>query len=340
VLDAVGSERASLLGLAEGGFVTTLLAATRPERTAALVLVNATPGLTAEPFRHWGSAASMVDRLQETIEDLDWGRSDFGIPTFAPSKVGDEVYRTWLERAVRSSVAPASAEAVFQTLLLSDIRDVLPAVHVSTLVIHRAGNRYLTPEHGRYLADHIEGARLVEVPGADHVPYLGDPSPILDAIEEFLTGRPTTVPPHRILATVLFTDIVGSSGRAAAVGDARWAEMLAGQHSIVRRELERFGGREVDTAGDGFFATFDGPARAIGCACAIASGVRAIGLEVRIGVHTGEIEVVDGKPAGIAVAIGSRVAALGAPGEVLTTSTVRDLMAGSGLRFEDRGNVR
>ena len=336
VLDAVGSDRTALLGMAEGGFVTSLLAASRPERAAALVLVNGTPGISAEPFRQWGSAASTIAILHDTV-DSEWGRVDFGIPRFAPSAVGDERFREWLELGMRTSLAPAAADALFDVLFLSDIRDVLPAIHVPTLVIHRAGNTYLTPEHGRYLADHIDGARYLEVDGVDHVPYVGDQRPIVEAIEEFLTGGLGARRVDRVLATVLFTDIVDSTARAAELGDARWAELIAEHHQAVRREFERFAGREVDTAGDGFFATFDGPARAVRCACAITTAVRVLGIEIRAGIHTGEVELAEGKPAGIAVVIGSRVAAIGGRGEVLATSTVRDLVAGSGLRFVDRG---
>jgi class 3 adenylate cyclase len=336
VLDLVGSERAALLGMAEGGFVTALLAASRPERVASLVLVNATPGITAEPFRRWGTAANAIDRLSSTVEE-EWGEIEFGIPLFAPSAAGDERYAEWLKRAQRRALSPAIAEAVFDVQYRSDIRDVLPAVRVPTLVLHRGASRYLDPRHGRYLADHIEGARYVEVEGEDHVPYLGDPGPILDAIEEFVTGgrRPHEV--DRILATVLFTDVVGSTKLVARLGDARWREMLEEYHALARGEVERFGGREIDTAGDGLFAAFEGPARAVRCAQEMVASVRPLGLSIRAGVHTGECERIGEKLAGIAVHVGARIAAMAGPDEVLVSHTVKDLAAGSGIVFEDRG---
>jgi class 3 adenylate cyclase/pimeloyl-ACP methyl ester carboxylesterase len=339
VLDAVGSRRTVLLGMAEGGFVVTLLAAVRPERVSALVLLHATPSFTAQPFRNWGLAAAALDRLAETV-DTDWGHIDFGIPLFAPSAVGDERYRSWLEHAQRRSLSPTIARAVFDVTYRSDISDVLSTVRVPTLVIHRRGNRYLQPEHGRYLAEHIRDASYIEVEGNDHVPYLGDPAPILEAIEEFVTGRRHAPDADRVLATVLFTDIVGSTEKAAQLGDARWRELLLAHHELLRSELKRFAGREVNTAGDGLFATFDGPARAVGCAREIVSAVRRLGLAVRAGVHTGECEVVGEDLGGIAVHIGARIAALSQPGEVLVSSTVKDLVAGSGLRFQDRGTLQ
>jgi class 3 adenylate cyclase len=336
VLGTVDSERAALLGMAEGGFVLTLLAAAKPERVSGLILVNATAAFTTEPFRAWGLAAGALDRLAGTVES-DWGDVGWAIPMFAPSAAGDKRYRAWLERAQRRSLSPAMARALFDVMYRSDIRDILPSLRVPTLVIHRQGNRYLEPEHGRYLAAHIPGATYLEVEGEDHVPYLGDSEPILEAIEEFLTGRRHPPEVDRVLATVLFTDIVGSTERAAQLGDARWRELLLAHHDIVRAELERFAGREIDTAGDGVFAAFDGPARAVRCACEIVEAVRRLGLQVRAGVHTGECELVGHKLGGLAVHIGARIAGLSGPGEVLASSTVKDLVAGSGLRFEDRG---
>lgn len=339
VLDAVSSDRPALLGMAEGGFVVALLAASRPQRVAALVLVNATPGIAAEPFRQWGLFAETIDRLDRVVE-TEWEDIAWGIPLFAPSAVGDERYKAWLNRAVHQSASPARARAVFDVLLRSDIRDILPAIHVPTLVIHRRGNRYLTSEHGRYLAEHIPGARYVEVEGDDHVPYLGDATPILEEIEEFLTGARRRLEVDRVLATVLFTDIVGSTEKAAQMGDRRWRDCLLAYHDLVRRDLERFGGREIDTAGDGFFAAFDGPARAVHCACATIGGVRRLGIEIRAGIHIGECELLGGKLGGIAVHIGARIAALSRPSEILASSTVKDLVAGSGIRFSDRGTHR
>ena len=335
VLDATGSGRTALLGMAEGGFVVSLLAATRPQRVSALVLVHATPGFTAEPFSR-GPAAAVLERLGSSL-GATWGDIDWGIPMFAPSAPGDEHYREWLNRAVRHSLSPAMARAVFDVMFKSDIRDILPAIHAPTVVIHRRGNRYVGPEHGRYLADHIPGARFVEVEGQDHVPYLGDQKPILEVIEEFLTGERRQPEEERILSSILFTDIVGSTEHAARMGDRRWRELLLAHYTTVRRELTRFDGRELDTAGDGLFAAFDGPARAVRCASAIVAGGPGLGLAIRAGVHTGECEIIGNKLGGIAVHIGARIAALCAPGEVLVSGTVRDLVAGSELRFKDRG---
>jgi pimeloyl-ACP methyl ester carboxylesterase len=338
VLDAVGSERAALLGMAEGGFVVSMLAATRPQRVAALVLIHASPGFTAEPFRR-GQVAQVLERLDRTV-DAGWGELEWAIPEFAPSVARDHRYRDWLQRAVRHSLSPAMARAVFDVMFRSDIRDILPAIRVPTLVVHRRGNRYLDEEHSRYLAEHIPEARYVDVEGDDHVPYLGEQEPILQVVEEFLTGRRRAPEADRILATVLFTDIVGSTKKAAEVGDERWRQILLSHHELARRELEVFGGRLVDTVGDGIFATFDGPARGVRCAGAMVGAIRRLGIEIRAGLHTGECEVLGDNVGGIAVHIGARIAALSGPGEVVVSSTVKDLVAGSGIRFEDRGMHR
>lgn len=339
VLDAVESERTALLGMAEGGFVVSLVAATRPQRIAALVLVNATPGFTAEPFRRWGLAVGAVERLSEGIETA-WAPAEWGIPLFAPSAVNDARYRDWLARAMRRSLSPAMARALFDVLFYSDIRDILPAIRVPTLVIHRRGNRYLEPSHGRYLAEHIPGARYVEVEGDDHVPYLGDASPILEEIEEFLTGSRRKPEANRILATVLFTDIVGATEKVAQLGDKRWRELLISYHELCRGELDAFSGRLIDTAGDGLFAAFEGPARAVRCACEVVGTVRRLGIEVRAGIHCGECELLGDKLGGIGVHICARIADLSRPGEVLVSRTVKDLVAGAGIRFADRGTHR
>lgn len=336
VLDAVGSQRAALLGMAEGGFVVALLAASKPQRVASLTLVNATAAFTAEPFRQWGAAAGTIDRLSEFVEG-EWGRVDWAIPLFAPSAADDPRYQIWLSHATRRALSPAMAGALFDVMFHSDIRDVLPVIRVPTLVIHRRGNRYLTPEHGRYLAAHIPDARYVEVPGEDHVPYLGEAGPILDEIESFVTGMRRIPDADRVLATVVFADVVGSTEKAAELGDRRWRELLAAYQDLVRRELRDFGGREIDTAGDGVLAAFDGPARAVRFAGSLAPAVRRLGLEIRVGIHTGECEVLGSKLGGIAVHIGARISALAGTGEILVSGTVKDLVAGSGIRFTDRG---
>ncbi|MGH8945026.1 MAG: adenylate/guanylate cyclase domain-containing protein [Acidimicrobiia bacterium] len=336
-MDAAQAEAVALLGMAEGGFVASYLAAAYPERVSRLVLIHATPSFTAEPFREWGGAAAALEHLEGTVEEEAWGEVDFGIPLFAPSAVDDPEYRDWLKRAIRRSLSPAMAKAVFEVLFLSDIRGILGAIRVPTLVVHRKGNSYVPVEHGRYLAEHIPEALLVEVEGSDHVPYLGDPEPIIEAVGEFLTGQKAPAMPNRFLTTLLFTDIVGSTEVAARLGDARWQELLAEHDRLVHQELAHLGGKEMARTGDGFVATFDGPARAIRCAAAIAPAVRRLGLEVRSGIHTGECELVEGQLMGIAVHIAARVSARAGPGEILVSSTVKDLVAGSGLSFSDQG---
>ena len=249
----------------------------------------------------------------------------------------DERYRRWWARWLRSSASPAAAGKLMRMNMDIDVRHVLPAIRVPTLILHSVDDQVVEIGAGRYLAEHIPGARLVELHGVDHVPWGCDSGLIVDEIEEFLTGARPVPESDRVLATVMFTDIVGATERAARVGDRGWHDLLDSHHALVRRELEHFRGREIDTAGDGFLATFDGPARAVRCACAISAGVRALGLEIRAGLHTGECERMGDKLGGIAVHIGARVAALAEAGEVLVSSTVKDLVAGSGLAFQDRG---
>jgi class 3 adenylate cyclase len=265
-----------------------------------------------------------------------WGTGQ-SLPHFAPSLAADPSFRRWWARHERLGASPGAAMALMRMNSEIDVRHVLPAIGVPTLVLHRTCDVTVDVEAGRYQAAQIPSAKYVELPGVDHPPFVGDAEPILAEIEEFLTGARPVAETDRVLATVLFTDIVGSTERAAAVGDRRWRDLLGAHHTAVRRALERFRGREVDTAGDGFLATFDGPARAIRCAGTIVEAVRSLGLEVRAGLHTGEIELLDGGIAGIAVHTAARVAGLAGPGEVLVSHTAKDLVAGSGLRFEDRG---
>jgi class 3 adenylate cyclase len=260
-----------------------------------------------------------------------------GIRSLAPSLADDPAFRRWYVRAERFGGSPGAAMAWFRITADIDVRNILPAIRVPTLVLHRTGDRAIPVEQGRFLGTAIPGARYHELPGDDHFWFMGDADSILAEIEEFVTGVRPAPEPERVLATVMFTDIVGSTERAAALGDRRWRDVLESHHLAVRTELARFRGREVDTAGDGFLATFDGPARAIRCGLAISDAMREIGLEVRIGLHTGEIELAGGDVRGIAVHIGSRVAGLAGSGEVLVSGTVKDLVAGSGLEFEDRG---
>jgi pimeloyl-ACP methyl ester carboxylesterase len=340
VMDAVGSPRAALLGNSEGGPLSLLFAATYPERTRALVLWSSFPRYTWAPDYPWGmseqEAEDELDGLVSSWNDLESMVKQ--VEAFAPSS--DRQTRLALAAAWRQSASPRDVEAVVRMNKEIDVRDVLPAITAPTLVMNRVGEDPVNVEGSRYLAEHISGARYVEFPGVDHMIAVGDTEPILREIERFLTAAWEADEPSerdRLLATVLFSDIVGSSEKAAALGDRGWRELLERHHEVVRRELVRFRGKEVDTAGDGFFASFDGPARAIRCGCAIAEAMPKLGLEVRVGLHTGECELLDGKVAGIAVHTGARVAANAQPGEVLVSSTVKDLVAGSGLAFEDRG---
>src|SRR3954447_9203814 len=338
VMDAAGSERAALLGISEGGPMSILFAATHPERVTALVLHGAMGRTTWAPDYPWAVPA---DALRESAAEFIapfWGEaSDAMLDLFAPSFAGDPTAMEFTARMERSAASPAMVQQIFEMFLDIDVRDVLPAIHVPTLVLHRRGDRVVNRRAGEELAAQIPGARYVELPGADHLPWAGDAEDVLGEIEEFLTGARSTPEPDRVLATVMFTDIVASTERAAQLGDSRWRELLAAHQTAVRRELTRFRGHEVKTLGDGYLATFDGPARAIRCGRAIAETARSTGLDVRIGLHSGEVELMDGDVGGIAVHIAARVGALAGAGEVLVSSTVKDLVAGSGIAFEDRG---
>jgi pimeloyl-ACP methyl ester carboxylesterase len=337
VMDAVGSERAALLGVSEGGPMSVLFAATYPERTSALVLYGSYACRAGGPGNPSGRTEQEQRAIIDSI-DKGWGEpGGLDIDLWAPSAAGDESYLQWSATHRRLAASPGAAVAVMEMNQQIDVRPILAAVRVPTLVLHRMGDRVTRTEQARYLAEHVPGARLVELPGIDHIPWVGDADTILDAVEEFLTGTRHEAELDRVLATVLFVDIVGSTERAAALGDRKWRDLLSAYYALARRELARFRGREVDTAGDGLFASFDGPARGVRCAQAIATGARPLGIEVRAGLHTGECEVVGEKVGGIAVHIGARVAGLAKPGEVLVSNTVKDLVAGSGIRFEERG---
>ncbi len=333
VMDAVECERAALFGYSEGGPMCCLFAATYPDRTAALVLYG-TYAKRVDPDDDYPWVATAEQRQAHVDEvEREWGfESDLG--TMAPN--ADAALTAWWRARARASASPGAARALLLMNSRIDVRHVLPNIRVPTLVLHRSGDRDSQLEEGRYIADRIPGARFVELAGEDHIPWI-DADQILDEVEEFLTGVRHGPKPDRVLATVLVTDIVGSSERAAELGDRRWRDLLEAHHALVRRELARWRGQEVDTAGDGFLATFDGPARAIRCACAIRDGLHALGLEIRAGLHTGECEIIGGKVGGIAVHTGARVAAEASPGEVLVSGTVRDLIAGSGIELEDRG---
>jgi pimeloyl-ACP methyl ester carboxylesterase len=335
VLDAAGAERAALLGHSEGGPMCLLFAATYPERTNALVLIGTYARRLIGEGYPFGATPEAYDAFLAEIAD-GWG-GPVGLEVRAPSLADDERFRTWWSDYLRMSASPGAALALTRMNGQIDVRPALPTIEVPTLVVHRSGDRALPVEGARYIAERIRDVRLVELPGDDHLPFVGDQDAILDEIEEFLTGARRGAESDRVLATVLFTDIVGSTERAVELGDRDWRDLLDSHHVLVRRELERWRGTEVATAGDGFLATFDGPARAIRCACGVRDAVRGLGLEIRAGLHTGECEVRGDTIAGIAVHIGARVAALAAAGEVLVSSTVKDLVAGSGIEFDERG---
>jgi len=335
VMDAIGSESAALCGYSEGGVMCALFAATYPTRTSALIMIGSYARLEPTPDHPWGRSRQAHEQWLDTIQ-RDWG-GPLGLDLRAPSVAHDERVRHWWARFLRMSASPAAAVALTRMNYEIDIRHVLPAIHVPTLILHSGGDRTVDVQESRCLAQRIRGAKYVELPGMDHLPWAADADAILDEIEEFLTGARHGPEPDRILATVLFSDIVGSTDRAAALGDRRWRDLLESYHGVVRRELARFRGLEVDTAGDGVLATFDGPARAIRCAESIIDAVRPVGIEVRAGLHTGECEVIGEKVGGIAVHTCARVAALAGAGEVLVSHTVKDLVAGSRIQFESRG---
>jgi len=337
VMDAAGSERAAVLGISEGGSMAMLFAAQHPERTRALVLYATTPRFTAAPGYPWGSdpaaMASLLDRLVD-----NWGTGT-GLSAWAPSRGHDPALRAFWAGYQRLGASPGMARKLFDMYAEIDLRDILGAIHVPTLILHRRADHLIRVEVARYLAEHIRGARLVELEGEDHLYFTGDIDAVLGEIEEFLTGhRPAAVSADRVLATVLFVDVAGSTALAARVGDEVWASLRAGFLDKVRRELARYGGTEVDVAGDGLFAAFTGPARAIRCALAVRDAVADLRLEVRAGVHVGEVQREDGGGySGLAVHIGARIMAEAEPGEVLVSGTVKDLVVGSGLTFTDRG---
>jgi class 3 adenylate cyclase len=335
VMDAAGSERAALLGHSEGGNMCILFAATYPDRASALVLVGSYAKRIRSDDYPW--APAWDERIREIEEtERSWADPDV-VRTLAPSRAEDAGFVAWLTRYLRASASPKAGAGLLRMNSMIDVRDVLPTIRVPTLLVYRSHDRDVNVEEGRYIASRIHGARLVELPGQDHLMWTGNADAIADEVEDFLTGTRRGPEPDRVLATVLFTDIAGSTARAAEIGDRAWKQLIDRHDEAIRRQLDRWRGREVETAGDGFLATFDGPARAVRCATSVVDAVRELGLDVRAGVHTGEVELADGNVRGIAVHIGSRVAALAAPGEVLVSRTVVDLVAGSGIAFTDRG---
>ena len=335
VMDAAGSERAVAVGISEGSSLSAVFAATHPDRVESLILVGGFARTLEDDDYPWGAPKDEAEAFRRRIGDT-WGDNAGLLKLWAPSVADDPMAQELWNRMMVFGGTPATAAAWLEMVEGTDIRATLPAISVPTLVIHRVDDRIVAVGHARYLAEHIPGARYVELPGADHLWWIeGDD--ILDEIETFLTGTTTAYGPDRVLATVLFTDIVDSTTKAAELGDRRWRDLCDAHDRAVRRLLDRYRGREVKTLGDGFLATFDGPGRAIRCASELREAVRPVGLEVRSGLHTGEVDLAGDDITGIAVNIGARVGAQAAASEVLVSQTVKDLVAGSGLEFEDRG---
>jgi pimeloyl-ACP methyl ester carboxylesterase len=335
VLDAAGSRRPALFGVSEGGPMSLLFAATYPERVRSLVLFGTYARIVPDEDYPIGIPRETVEQFFDLVE-RNWG-GPVGLSLWAPSVAADPAARAWWSRFLRMAASPRTATNLLRLYVDIDVREVLPSISVPTLVLHRSGDRVVPVALGRYIAERIPGARFVELPGDDHVPAFGDADALLGEVEELLTGQRGARESDRVLATVLFTDIVDSTRRAAELGDGPWRVLLEDHNRLVRREIERHRGREVKSTGDGFLATFDGPARGVRCAQAIAREVRRLGIEVRAGLHTGECEIVDHDVAGMAVHIGARVGARAGPGEVLVSNTVKDLVVGSGLDFAERG---
>lgn len=330
VMDAAGSQRAILLGISEGGSLAALFAASHPDRCTSLILYGA-----FAKFTSWYPTEEKLAFFFHYVQEK-WGTGE-GARRFAPSRADDPEFKKMWARHERLGATPAAAIALMRMNREIDISGILSTIRVPTLVIHRSDDTVVSVEGGRFLAQNIPGARYVELPGADHLPYIGDTDVIADTVEEFVTGSRPEIDTDRILATIMFTDIVNSTRRASELGDRTWRSLLDQHDRVVRQEISRLRGREVKTMGDGFLAVFDGPARAVRCASAIAQGVRPLGLQVRTGVHTGEVEVKEDDIAGIAVHLAARIASLAVAEQVLVSSTVRDLVAGSGLSFRDEG---
>ena len=334
VLDAAGSERAAVLGTGDAGPTAALFAATEPDRTRALILFTTSSRFMAADDYPGGRPEEGLEAGMKRLAEM-WG-TDGPVELLVPSMAGDEAFRRWYAKTSRSAMSPRDAAHYFALLYRMDVRMVLPSIRVPTLVMHRAD--FLLPvEQSRYLAEHIAGARFITVPGADSTIYTPPTAEILAGIEEFLTGARPVVDPDRVLAAVLFTDIVGSTKHAASVGDSRWKDLLRSHHAMARSVVEQHRGRLVKTTGDGVLATFDGPGRAIGCALTLRETLRTLGIEIRAGLHTGEVELMDGDIGGVGVHVAARVLDHAGPGELLTSAAVPLLVAGSGTDFEDRG---
>jgi class 3 adenylate cyclase len=335
VMDAAGSERVAIVGTLEGGPMAAMLAATFPERVSALVMYATFARATWAPGYEWAWTAEERDAAMAQQAER-WGEG-LVATSVAPSQGGDPAFVEWAGRLERLAASPATIRRILKLIGEFDVRDVLPSIRVPTLVLHRKNDSFIKIEHSRYIAERIPGARYVELDGTDNMFSVGDTEALIGEIEEHLTGARHAREPDRMLATVMFTDIVDSTRRAAEMGDRSWRFLLERHDALFRQALERHRGREVKRTGDGFLATFDGPARAIRCAASVAEAMGSLGLEVRAGLHTGELEVMDGDLGGLAVHIASRVMSNAEANEVLVSGTVKDLVVGSGIEFSDRG---
>jgi class 3 adenylate cyclase len=335
VLDRVGAAKVSILGASQAGPMAILYAASFPHKVDALILYGAYASSRWRDDYSWGRDSKWISRYLAQLEQR-WGQGTF-LEQMAPSLTGDEAFQEWWGRFERYSSSPGNALAYARAHIDDDVRDLLKAVSVPTLVIQRSGDTYREAGQGKYIADGISGAHYVELPGRDHLPFVGASDEIVDEIEEFLTGARSGTEFDRVLATVLFTDIVDSTGKAAELGDSRWQRLLSSHNQVIKLQISKHRGRLVGTAGDGALALFDGPARAIRCALAIRDSIHDLGLRIRAGLHTGEVDVGGDDISGLAVHIGARIAALAEPDEVLVSRTVKDLVAGSGIEFLNRG---
>jgi class 3 adenylate cyclase len=335
VMEAIGSTRAALLGYSEGGPMCALFAATYPERTSALIMIGSYARRLRADDYPYGPTAEHHEAWVNTFA-RDWG-GPVGLEDRAPTMANDPRFRQWWSHYLRVSCSPSAVVALTKANAQIDVRHVLPSIHVPTLVLHSAGDRAMEIGHGRYLASRIAGAKFVVIDSDDHLPSASGAAEIIANVREFLTGERRGRHSDTVLGTIMFTDIVGSTEKASAAGDRRWADLLEAHNVAVRRELAAYRGREINTTGDGFVAMFDGPARAVRCAFAVRDAVRSVGIELRAGIHTGECEMRDDSITGLSLHIAARVAALASPGNVVVSRTVRDLVAGSGIGFDDFG---
>jgi len=335
VMEAVGSTRVVLFGVSEGGPMSILFAATYPERASSLILYGSFARRQRAPDWPWGTSPEAFEASVDALRK-GWG-GPYSVEVRAPTVANDTQFCLWWAKYLRLSASPGAAINILRMNMSIDVRDILPSIHIPTLILHRSGDRSIPVLSGRHLGEHIPGAKYVELPGDDHLFWVGDSDAIADQMAEFLTGKRQTQEQDRILATVMFTDIVASTQRAAQLGDRRWMDLLNAHHALMEQLINRFRGTAIKNTGDGFLATFDGPARAIRCACALRDEVHKLGIEIRAGLHTGEIELTGKDVGGIAVHMAARVLGKAADGEVWVSRTVRDLVAGSGIEFSERG---